>query len=109
MTTLSCQYRRMSKDHGLHRALKAARQGAGITIERAAAECGCSVRTVARAESGESTPRVPLLQEMARVYGVSFDDLMHEGHGSAVPGNREKPSDGPAPAKKRAVEATKGA
>ena len=98
----------MEQTNGLPRALKAARQRAGITIERAAVECGCSVRTVARAESGESTPRVPLLQEMARVYGVSFDDLIHEDH-SDIPANAgNQMHDGPTPGKKRAVAQPKG-
>ena len=98
----------MEQTTGLPRALKAARQNAGITIERAAVECGCSVRTVTRAESGESTPRVPLLQEMARVYGVSLESLVHEDH-SDIPANAgNQMHDGPATARKRAVAQPKG-
>lgn len=41
---------------------------------------GLSVQAVCRWEKGDSTPTVPTLQQLAKIYGVSMEDLLRKDY-----------------------------
>lgn len=73
-----------------HDAIRNARIAAGLTIESAAYQVGCSVRTIARAESGESRSRVTLLARLAALYGVPLTTFVHASKGNDAALSRVK-------------------
>ncbi len=62
------------------------RKNMNLTQEQLAERLGASVQSVSRWESGGGYPDMELLPELARVFGVSVDELL--GYG-----NREKPDE----------------
>jgi|Deesub1362A_J573_1020465.scaffolds.fasta_scaffold00385_3 HTH-type transcriptional regulator/antitoxin HipB len=62
----------------LSQKLKEARLRVGLSQEEVARRVGCSVRTYARWERGETMPQTRYLQALARVLGVTVDDLVKE-------------------------------
>lgn len=72
------------------RAIRDARVAAGLTIEAAAQQAGCSVRTITRAESGESNSRAALLARLSDVYGVPLKSLIHTHQGNRMARSRVK-------------------
>lgn len=55
--------------------LRRLRQGKNLTQERLAEILGVSVQSVSRWECGNTLPDVMMLPEIARIYGVTVDDL----------------------------------
>jgi XRE family transcriptional regulator, regulator of sulfur utilization len=55
--------------------LSALRRQAGLTQEELADECGLTVRTIQRIESGATIPRAYTLRKLAEVLNVSIDTL----------------------------------
>jgi transcriptional regulator with XRE-family HTH domain len=72
------------------KAIRDARVAAGLTIEAAAQRAGCSVRTITRAESGESNSRVALLARLSDVYDVPLKSLIHITNGNGTARSRVK-------------------
>ena len=60
------------------RNLRRLRQGKNLTQEQLANIIGVSVQSVSRWECGNTLPDVMLLPELARLYGVTVDDLYRE-------------------------------
>ena len=58
--------------------LRRLRQGKNLTQEQLANILGVSVQSVSRWECGNTLPDVMLLPEIARLYGVTVDDLYRE-------------------------------
>ena len=56
--------------------LRALRRQRDTTLTDLAAETGISVSTLSRLESGERRPTLELLLPLARVYGVTLDELV---------------------------------
>lgn len=52
--------------------MKRARKRAGYTQERVAEQMGVSTQTITAYEQGITDPPLKRLQEMGRLYGVSF-------------------------------------
>lgn len=65
--------------------LRQARIAAGLTLEVAAVEAGCSVSTLQRAEAGTHRTRTDIIARLAGLYGVTLDALIHSIEGSAAP------------------------
>lgn len=59
--------------------LRTARDRAGLTLAKAAAEMGINVDTLANYEKGETYPNVPVLRKMLALYGVEFNQLIFLG------------------------------
>lgn len=59
------------------RNLRRLRQEKGLTQEQLASILGVSVQSVSRWECGNTLPDVMLLPEIAKLYGVTVDDLYH--------------------------------
>ncbi|NYE95338.1 transcriptional regulator with XRE-family HTH domain [Psychromicrobium silvestre] len=59
--------------------LKMARSRAKKTLNELSAETGISVSTLSRLESGQRKPTLELLLKLARVHGVSLDELVGDG------------------------------
>ena len=51
------------------------RKERGISVAKLAGELGCAQQTVYRWESGERIPDVPTLMQLAKLFGVSLDEL----------------------------------
>ena len=64
----------MNNEH-FSRNLRRLRLAKGLTQEQLAARLGISVQSVSRWECGNTLPDVMLLPELARLYGVTVDDL----------------------------------
>ena len=60
------------------RNLRRLRLAKGLTQEQLAATLGVSIQSVSRWERGNTLPDVMLLPEIARLYGVTVDDLYRE-------------------------------
>lgn len=73
--------------------LKAAREAAGLTQEKAAAQIGVSMMTVSRWERGQHVAEGAQLGAAARVYGRSVDWILQ---GDAAPAERLERDDAPA-------------
>lgn len=58
--------------------LRRLRQGKGLTQEQLAKLLGVSVQSVSRWECGNNLPDVLLLPQIARLYGITVDDLYRE-------------------------------
>ena len=58
--------------------LKRFRVAKNMTQEQAAEALGVSTQTVSRWECGTTLPDVAMLPEIARLYGVTIDDLYQE-------------------------------
>ena len=58
--------------------LRRLRLAKGLTQEQLAATLGVSIQSVSRWECGNTLPDVMLLPEIARLYGVTVDDLYRE-------------------------------
>lgn len=56
--------------------LKAARVNVGLSIEAAAAELNVSEKTLHNWEAGKTFPNVVQLQNIEKVYGVGYNDLI---------------------------------
>lgn len=56
--------------------LRALRAGRRTTLAAVAADTGISVSTLSRLESGQRRPTLELLLPLARVYGVTMDELV---------------------------------
>lgn len=56
-------------------AVREARQGAGLSIERLAAKSGVSVRTIINVEQGASSPRYDVVERLAEGLGLSVAEL----------------------------------
>lgn len=54
-----------------------AREQVGIKAERAAAELNVSITTLFNWERGDTKPNSDNIREMAKLYGVSTDYLLH--------------------------------
>jgi transcriptional regulator with XRE-family HTH domain len=59
--------------------LRAARQAAGLRLEKVAVEIGRSYNTVRQYESGVQRPPSNVLVALAELYGVSVEDLCSAG------------------------------
>ena len=80
-------------------AIRAARNGAGLTLRAAAAILGVSKTTLVNTETGASEPGGVLLGRMAQVYGVDVDSFFaHPADGEAPCTCAHPPSGGEAPA-----------
>jgi len=55
--------------------LKAARVNAGMSQKEAAKELGIYPDTLSRYETGKAYPKVTLVFNMAKLYGVSYDEF----------------------------------
>lgn len=64
--------------------LRTARETAGWSQARLAAETGCATRTVMRAELGQSDPSLATVQAWAEALGVSVADLLDSETGTAA-------------------------
>lgn len=67
----------MNNEHFSHN-LRRLRLAKGLTQEQLAATLGVSIQSVSRWECGNTLPDVMLLPEIARLYGVTVDDLYRE-------------------------------
>ena len=67
----------MNSGHFSHN-LRRLRLAKGLTQEQLAATLGVSIQSVSRWECGNTLPDVMLLPEIARLYGVTVDDLYRE-------------------------------
>lgn len=67
----------MNSKHFSHN-LRRLRLAKGLTQEQLAATLGVSIQSVSRWECGNTLPDVMLLPEIARLYGVTVDDLYRE-------------------------------
>ena len=67
----------MNSEHFSHN-LRRLRLAKGLTQEQLAAMLGVSIQSISRWECGNTLPDVMLLPEIARLYGVTVDDLYHE-------------------------------
>jgi len=67
----------MNSEHFSHN-LRRLRLAKGLTQEQLAATLGVSIQSVSRWECGNTLPDVMLLPEIARLYGVTVDDLYRE-------------------------------
>jgi len=56
--------------------LKAARINAGLTRKEAADKLGITTQALANYENGKRYPRIPTIQKMESVYGVTYADLL---------------------------------
>ena len=56
--------------------LKGARQRKGLTQAHAAQLIGVSTNTLSNYETARSYPDIPILQQIERVYGVRYDQLV---------------------------------
>ena len=65
----------MMNNECFSRNLRRLRQAKGLTQERLAEALGVSIQSVSRWECGNTLPDVMLLPELARLYGVTVDDL----------------------------------
>ena len=62
------------------------RQQQGLTQEKLGEEIGVSRQTVAKWESGDSIPDIENFSSMAKLFGVTIDDLVHhDEHAEQVP------------------------
>ena len=61
--------------------LRELRKASGMTQEQLAAEFGVSVQAVSKWESGASDPSTSNLLALAKLYGVSAEDLLREAAG----------------------------
>lgn len=66
------------KSETIARNLRQLRQEKGLTQEELAVHLGISAQSVSRWECGNTLPDVLLLPELARLYGVTVDDLFRE-------------------------------
>lgn len=64
--------------------LRAQRQRLELTLGGVSAATKISVSTLSRLESGQRRPNLELLLPLARVYGVSLDDLIGARRTSAI-------------------------
>ena len=67
----------MNSEHFSHN-LRRLRLAKGLTQEQLAAMLGVSIQSISRWECGNTLPDVMLLPEIARLYGVTVDDLYRE-------------------------------
>ena len=67
----------MNSEHFSHN-LRRLRLAKGLTQEQLAVTLGVSIQSVSRWECGNTLPDVMLLPEIARLYGVTVDDLYRE-------------------------------
>lgn len=67
----------MNSNHFSHN-LRRLRLAKGLTQEQLAAALGVSIQSVSRWECGNTLPDVMLLPDIARLYGVTVDDLYRE-------------------------------
>ena len=58
--------------------LRALRRQRDITLDELSAQTGISKSTLSRLESGSRRPTLELLLPLARVYGVTLDELVAE-------------------------------
>jgi DNA-binding XRE family transcriptional regulator len=56
--------------------LRSLRQDRGVTLTQVAKQTGVSVSVLSRLESGDRRPSLELLLPLARVYGVTLDELV---------------------------------
>lgn len=61
----------MSKIHPLMAILREARASSGMTMQRAAARTGYDASSIKRWESGESVPKLDVLEDYANLFGYS--------------------------------------
>ena len=61
----------------LGRQLRRARERRDLSQERVAADFGVCTKTVSRREIGRCRPRIDMLQELARYYGVTLNWLVY--------------------------------
>ena len=67
----------MNSEHFSHN-LRRLRLAKGLTQEQLSAMLGVSIQSISRWECGNTLPDVMLLPEIARLYGVTVDDLYRE-------------------------------
>ena len=56
--------------------LKAARVNAGLKQKQAAEALGISEYTLSNYERGKSFPNVPVINEIEKLYGLSYDNII---------------------------------
>ena len=56
--------------------LKAARVNKGLTQKQAAESLGVTAEVVGNWERGITFPKVPMIQKIEQLYGVSYSDLI---------------------------------
>lgn len=62
---------------GLGQRLKASREAKGLTLEFVGTEVDRNARSVARWEDGETEPSIEQLVQLAELYGVTTEYLIH--------------------------------
>jgi transcriptional regulator with XRE-family HTH domain len=65
--------------------LRDLRRGAGLTLESAAARAGLSPAHLSRLETGRRQPSLPVLLDLARLYGATVAELLGEEPPAASP------------------------
>lgn len=61
--------------NGMKISMKAARVNAGLTQEEAARHLKLSKGTIASYENQKTRPSVEMAKQIAKLYGVAFDDI----------------------------------
>lgn len=72
----------------IHEKIAALRRGAGMSQQEVADAVGVSRQTVSNWELGQGSPSLDKAAELARIFGVSLDDLANDGVGIVSSGRR---------------------
>lgn len=66
--------------------LAKARRRAGLLQRQVAEQLGVSLGTVAMWDTGRNKPRADMLPKIAKLYGVTVDELLANSNEAPVPG-----------------------
>ena len=77
----------------LNEKLAALRRGAGMSQQEVAAAIGVARQTVSNWELGQGSPALDKAAELARLYGVTLDDLVSDEVGVVSSGRGARPRD----------------
>ena len=77
----------------LNEKLAALRRGAGMSQQEVAAAIGVTRQTVSNWELGQGSPALDKAAELARLYGVTLDDLVSNEVGVVSSGRGARPRD----------------
>lgn len=80
--------------------LRAARISCGYTVEEVANKCGVSAKTISKCEENAAKIGILLIFKIARLYGVSTDDIYCGPESECIKHNRARMSSKAAQSKK---------